>query len=261
MLFLNKFTTLTLLVSILISKGNGYTFMDSKPFNISDCTQCIADINNIRTHNKSIIEIFTTLDNICETFNFTGCISELNTAENWVLKENSTKVCQELGYCDTLTIDNYLGSIGDQYLFTYYNRLLAMNYTIYFNNNSLYTNFTVIWEYILNEPIVDISTISLVRPNIYTSPINYQQSDTLLKVITLNYIQYVNLTTIKTVESFYAPNARSPLILDSLNYSFMDKIYMNSSIIDSFSNSTDYLVIGNWSNNNLYLVPIISTFK
>ena len=50
MLFLNKFTTLALFV--FISKGNGYSFMDSTPFNISDCNQCITDINNVRRHNK-----------------------------------------------------------------------------------------------------------------------------------------------------------------------------------------------------------------
>jgi len=263
MLFLKKFTTLALLVSI--SKGNGYSFMDSGPFNVSDCNQCITDINNVRTHNKSIIKIFNTLDNICETFNFTGCVSGLNTAENWVLKENTTKVCQELGYCDTLTIDNYIMSIDNQHLFTYYNRLLAMNDTIYYNNNSLHTNFTVIWEYILNEPVVDISLIPLVTPNRYSSPSFDcgKSENSLLKVQTVNHIDYINLTTIKTIESFYTSKTYNSFILNSLNYSFMNKIYMNSSIIDSFSNGTDYLVMGNWSNNilyNLYLVPLINNF-
>lgn len=255
---------------LLGSKGNGYTFMDSGPFNISGCNQCITDINNVRTHNKSIIKIFNTLDNICQTFNFTGCVSGLNTAENWVLKENTTKVCQELGYCDTLTIDNYIMSIGDnrnQHLFTYYNRLLAMNDTIYYNNNSLHTNFTVIWEYILNEPLVDISMIPLVTSNRYSLPTfdcgPAKSQNTLLKVKTVNHIDYINLTTIKTIKSFYTSSTYNSFILNSLNYSFMDKIYMNSSIIDSFSNGTDYLVMGNWSNNklyNLYLVPLINKF-
>ena len=94
----------------------------------------------------------------------------------------------------------------------------------------------------------------MVTSNRYSlSTIHYQpvecgsakSQNTLLKVQTVNYIDYINLTTIKAIKSF------------------MDKIYTNSSIIESFSNGTDYLVMGNWSNNklySLYLIPLINNF-
>ena len=89
------------------------------------------------------------------------------------------------------------------------------------------------------------------------------QKKSLLKVHNVNHIHYVNLTPVNTIESFFTSSNYNSFVLNSLNYSFIDKIYTNTSIIDSFSNGIDYLVMGNWSNNilyNLYLVPLIIKF-
>ena len=239
-----------------------FLFMNSHPFNVSDCNECITEVKNVRQYNSSIVKLFNTLDNMCETLNLTECVSGLQSAEHWLLEGNSTKVCQDLGFCDNLTIDNYIMSIDTNlHLFRYYNKLLAMNNSFGLNisDNSLYTNFTTEWEYVLDEPLVDISTISLEN-EIYTG-ICYLGKSTnydLLRVQTESYIHYLNFTTRKSIKSIYTSSqVYKSFILDNLNYSYFNEIYKNSSIIDSFTNGTNYLVVGNWLEDSQYSISFL----
>ena len=120
MFFFHKFSLLSLFSLALYT--NAFSFINSHPFNISDCNECITEVKNIRQYNSSIVKLFNTLDNMCETLNLTECVSGLSSAEHWLLEENITKVCQDLGFCDNLTIDNYIMSVDSSlHLFRYYN--------------------------------------------------------------------------------------------------------------------------------------------
>ena len=176
----------------------------SKPFNSSECTTCIERFNYLHTHNKSIINIVNTINKLCDTYNITYCRNITKYGEQLLMK-NSTILCEDLGFCDVLDINNVAYEAyetGNIKLYTYYDQLLAFNVNV----DVPIINFTQKWSIKLDEP----STFFKVYPFTYPldNPDNDDSSklqscsqcisgggtDALLKVGTHNYNYYINLT-------------------------------------------------------------------
>jgi len=222
--------------------------------NVTDCHECIESINSIRQNNTKIINMYNNLYSICSQYNNTDCQLMLNKTEHWLLKENSTNVCEYLGFCDKLSFSDYITSFNEYHLFKFYNRLLVMNSKSILDivNSSFIENMTLVTEYGFNETLIDISILSLPYLDCESNNI------TLLKVTTDNYMYYYNTTKLNLAFSVYTGSRYN--MEHRHNYKFLSDKFRSAGlyIVDWFYNSTLNGILGSISNAgiDLFLVPI-----
>ena len=260
---------ISLILLALLSTSNAFW---ATP-NTSECNQCISNINYFKTHNSSIVNMLNTIDNICSQLNFTECLDGVNYTEHAIQNINATQVCENLGFCDTLDLNNLELSISNVYLFRYYNSILGMNTSINFNhtkpvsNESYLLEFHQLWNITFEDPILNIKHFELDNYPMFKCPKGSWlypcskygcgcthdptlarscniPSVSLLKVSTHNHMYYYNIT------DQYHPN-------------FLGRIYFNQkqSILDYLSiyenpviSSSEQKLIMNFYNNQNYSI-------
>lgn len=253
--------------------------------NTTECHQCISDVNNLKSHNSSIYNLLNNLDNFCTKFNFTQCLNFTNQTEKALENLNSTSVCEELGYCDSLNLDNFIMNLNDVYVFTYYNSILGMNSKFSLEKSmNPKMDFHQVWNFTFEEPILEIDQYILDNyphlncNNALSCPINNACT---MYGCKFNPINIFKITTNTHIYYFNITDPLSPIFLGRVHYesessfnwfsSFKNfwykkntfssdsnsdypKVYgsynrYNMSVIDSLYNGTVYSVIANWSKN------------
>jgi hypothetical protein len=223
------------ITSLLLSASNTFGAVP----NTTECHQCISDVNNLKSHNSSIFNLLNNLDNFCTQFNFTQCLNFTNQTEQALDNLNSTSVCEELGYCDSLNLDNFVMNINDVYVFTYYNSILGMESKLSLKNKSLSPemDFHQTWNLTFQEPIVDINQYILdnyphldcgIPPE--SCPIHMPCS---IYGCIFNTINMLKITTDSHIYYFNITNSSRPSFLGRVHY------VSESSYLDWFSNFKD----------------------
>ena len=182
------------------------------PFNSTLCFECIDDFNYIHKHNNSITHAMKEVNNFCNDYNITGC-NNITTYVDKLIMQNSTVICEDLGVCDKLDIDNFVidiyGKIEQNIkIYRYYDLLIGYRVNIIGGD---ILNYTKLWQTKISEPYYDVSKINISTTNDlvcngYTTiptppapseskPTNLRDIDYILKVATDNYIYYMNVTT------------------------------------------------------------------
>jgi len=236
------------------------------PFNSTICFECIDDFNYIHKHNNSINKIMTEVNTFCDEYNISGCENMTNYVDKLIM-QNSTIICQELGVCDRLDVDNFVidiyGPIEQNIkIYRYYDLLIGFRVNII--SDSI-LNYTKLWQTKISEPYWDVSKINinpvgqLLCNGDTTSPTppppsqinpddNFRRYDYILKVSTDNYIYYMNVTTGTIIDRLSITN-NEPLDLD-LYYSNNNQPIVN-----------DYLFNGSIYKLDININVIISNIK
>ena len=142
------------LTSILLATSNTFT---ANP-NTTECHECISNINYLKSPNSSIFNILDRLDNVCTQLNFTQCLNFTNQTEQALENLNATKICEKMGYCDSLALENFVMNLDDVYVFTYYNSILGMKSNITFDRNHSLTQqmyLHQVWNITFDVPVIE----------------------------------------------------------------------------------------------------------
>jgi hypothetical protein len=227
-------------------------FINSYPFNNSECVQCIEGINYIHANNNSIKHIANEFNSFCDYYNISGCHNLTNYGIS-LINQNSTIICEELGYCDTLNMDSFAFDCNpyNVTILRYYDLLLG--YRVDVLDNVL--NYTKLWTTKIAEPYTNISLLSLdTHYNIINYPsytgcdvcfydtssgapvypaYDARQQNSILKVSTENYIYYMNITSGLVYDKLVVHSHRKtnvPMIFDTYQYpsSVLDHSYNGS---------------------------------
>ena len=179
--------------------------VDSYPFNNSECVECIEKFNYIHSHNTSINHMVNEFNSLCDYYNISGCRNLTNYGIE-LINQNSTIICEDLGYCDTLSMDSVAFDCNpyNMSIFRYYDLLIGYSIEV-LDTNVL--NFTKLWSTKITEPYTNISLVDLTTYYSKTT-YNYLGCDvchtriwggnipnSIVKVLTENYIYYINITT------------------------------------------------------------------
>ena len=254
------FKILTILT--LLASTNAY-------LNQNNCSYCEKSIMDIRKDNTTWVEIFEDFYKFCEYVDSKECTVAVSNYEQWLFHDNITKVCQYLGYCDELSLNNYILDIDDSTLFQHYNSILGMKNYVTFNdtntinfNNTL--NFNIFWNITFEEPILDVKVIDISNNKICNNEYTYLvNSSKLIKIVTTNKIHYFNASNINHINSFDYNKQQNKLnhLFKKPNTYFEKNL--NISHIDNLYNGTLGNVMAEWncdkscymSIKKLYLEP------
>ena len=254
-------------ILLLLSTSNALLVTPTK----IQCNKCISSIDYYKTHNDTIVNIFNALDKICNEFNIKECIEFTNYTKNTLEHLNATKLCENIGYCETLSMDKFIMNINNISLFRYYNSIIAMEPQFSLNSNSNSTsnyiqhmNFHQIWNITFNEPIINTNYYSnhIIEVKNYPGHCGFKCSIDLLKFTTDKHIYYFNIS-----DSLH-PSFIGRVTFDSIGYVINSNEYskfwdlwslqynniitdyynkINISVIDNLYNGTMYTVLANWS--------------
>ena len=174
------------------------------PFNSTKCYDCIMNINYIHKMNLTLTEWLNNYEGLCIDLNI-SC-EKFTNKEYKFLMSNSSKVCESMGYCDELTMNNFVIQYESLYIYYYYNNIIG--YNVNSSNNGGMT-FTKKWQFKIDEPYNNVSIVSVHTPNLFNNgsfltscftcsiwkgyPEQYE-SLSLLKLSTQNYIYYINIS-------------------------------------------------------------------
>lgn len=217
-----------------------YSFGDPYPFNNSECVRCIEEINYIHSHNNSIKHMANEFNSFCDYYNITGCRNLTNYGFS-LINQNSTNMCEELGYCDTLSMDSFAFDCSpyNVTILRYYDLLLGYKVDVLENSQ---LNYTKLWTTKISEPYTMISLLNLDTHYSRVTYPSYRDCDgcsylnlpnSILKVLTENYIYYMNITSgyiyDKLVVHSHRPN-NIPIKFDTYQYptSVLDQVYNGS---------------------------------
>ena len=224
----------------LLLAVNSFTNTNAYPFNNSECVQCIESVNYVHLHNNSIKHMANEFNSFCEYYNISGCRNLTNYGFS-LINQNSTDICEELGFCDTLSMDSFAFDCSpyNVTILRYYDLLLG--YKVDVLNNTL--NYTKLWSTKIEEPYTMMSLINL---DTHYNRVNYNSyagcdlcdgssnsHSSILKVLTENYIYYMNITSGYIYDKLVVHNHRqnnNPMIFDTYQYpkSVLDQIYNGS---------------------------------
>ena len=235
-------------VSIFVLALNLFTNTNAYPFNNSECVQCIESINYIHGHNNSIKHMANEFNSFCDYYNITGCRNLTNYGFS-LINQNSTDICEEIGFCDTLSMDSFAfdSSPYNVTILRYYDLLLG--YRVEVLDNVI--NYTKLWTTKIAEPYRNISLIHLdTHYNRVTwpryigcelcdyfdsrNPYDSVTTNSILKVLTENYIYYMNITSGYIYDKLVVHNHRPnnvPMIFDTISSyptSVLDQVYNGS---------------------------------
>ena len=139
--------------------------VNSHPFNSSECVTCINKINYIHKYNNTYVDLINNITNFCKKYNLGFCKNTTYYLEYF--NKNPEDICEYLGYCEKLDINNYIFSFKDSlikmydifdynyayknyenlYLYQYYDTIICMNITS--TNDAL--NFSKVWQINMDE--------------------------------------------------------------------------------------------------------------
>ena len=210
------------------------------PFNNSECVECIESVNYVHSHNNSIKHIANEFNSFCDYYNISGCRNLTNYGFS-LINQNSTHICKDLGFCDTLYMDSFAFDCSpyNVTILRYYDLLLG--YKVDVLNNTL--NYTKLWTTKIAEPY---TIISLIHLDTHYNRVNYPSyigcdlcdgkyiyPNSILKVLTENYIYYMNITNGYIYDKLVVRDHRQnniPILFDTYQYpkSVLDQIYNGS---------------------------------
>jgi hypothetical protein len=203
----------------------------------------------------------TEVNTVCDEYNISGCKNMTNYIDKLIM-QNSTVICQELGVCDKLDVDNFVIDIyglmeQNIKIYRYYDLLIGYRVNIIGGD---ILNYTKLWQTKISEPYWDVSKINInpvgdllcngnttipISPPSQINPNNLRSVDYILKVSTDNYIYYMNVTTgtiidrlsINNNEPFdldlYYNNNNQPIVNDYLFNGSIYKLDININVIIS----------------------------
>ena len=226
-------------------------FINSYPFNNTECVQCIEEINYIHAHNTSIKHMANEFNSFCDYYNISGCHNLTNYGIS-LINQNSTIICEELGYCDTLNMDSFAFDCNpyNVTILRYYDLLLGYRVDV-LDNNVL--NYTKLWTTKIAEPYTNISLLRLDTHYSRVSGLggcdvcffdatsgapvypayDPRAQNSILKVLTENYIYYMNITSGFVYDKLVVHSHRQnnvQMIFDTYQYpqSVLDQVYNGS---------------------------------
>jgi hypothetical protein len=227
------------------------------PFNSSNCTSCIEKFNYLHSHNESIVQFVANMNDFCDHFNITNCRNWTKKVDKYIMK-NSTEICQDLGVCDVLDIDNFI--YQDPYsninIYTYYDLLLAFKVNVLSNS---VLNYTQLWSVSITEPFQKFEMVSLQNTYatsqygitsgcVVCSPNSW--AEYILKMTTDNYIYYLNITDGNVLYRLQLNGNRKldlPIsMVQEPNSQFVydigynGSVYVNSMVVNSYQSYCNY---------------------
>jgi hypothetical protein len=264
-----------LLSTLLVNNVNSinplsYLKSDPYPFSNNECVSCIEKFNYIHSHNASIVKTINQFNEFCDYYNISGCRNLTNYGSR-MINQNSTLICEDLGFCDTLSLDNYLftTSIGTQ-VYYFYNSLIG--YDVKMLGTSQTLNYTKLWSIKLDEPYESYQLISLSTsyntqnyPGYYRcSPCLPSVYEYIIKISTDNYVYYLNETSGVILDRIVVNNSYkvgwNPTITGETGSQYVyDTNYNGSLFSTNILVSPFYISTCNYtSNHNIYTQKCLS---
>ena len=208
--------------------------------NSSLCYNCIDKVDNIQRNNASLKEFIVEIDNLCDDYNITYCDNMMEKDYKFLMS-NSTKVCEKMGFCEELTLNNYIISYNMdnkyKYLYYYYNYIISYNIDISPFGDLLFSRN---WILKLDEKYK--SFIPLSDRGFMDCGECVETGILLLKFTTENYIYYVNNTNGLIINKLFVKNNYLPTMPLTTNYNY-NKSNPNQllNIYDSIYNGSLYM--------------------
>ena len=82
---------------------------------LSNCQNCVEFVDEMK-HNQGLNDTLNQIENLCRQLDFPECVNITNQTHSYLNNINSTELCDELGFCDTIDFDNYICRMSNKSL-------------------------------------------------------------------------------------------------------------------------------------------------